>query len=182
MIREATPEDVPAIHNMIVELAVYEKEPNAVLATADDLRGILFGSNPALFAHVAEDDGGNVVGFALWFLNYSTWLGKHGIYLEDLYVKPDHRGSGYGKELLAHLAHICVTRGYGRLEWCVLDSPHMSPSWEFYESQGAMPLREWVPHRVTGEALQQLAHRPTGLAVHKNDGENGPNAALPAGC
>jgi ribosomal protein S18 acetylase RimI-like enzyme len=95
---------------------------------------------------------------------------------------PEHRGSGYGIALLSNLAQICVDRGYGRLEWWVLDSPHMSPSWEFYESQGAMPLREWVPHRVTGEALQQLAYRPTGLAVHKNDGENGPNAALPARC
>ena len=182
MIREATIKDVPAIHEMIIELAVYEKEPDAVLATAADLQRHLFGPDPALFAHVAEDEDGTVVGFALWFLNYSTWLGKHGIYLEDLYVKPDHRGGGHGKALLAHLAGICSERGYGRLDWWVLDSPHMSPSWEFYESQGAMPLREWVPHRVTGEALQQLAHRPTGLAVHKNDGENGPNAALPAGC
>ena len=157
MIREATPEDVPAIHNMIVELAVYEKEPNAVLATADDLRGILFGSNPALFAHVAEDDGGNVVGFALWFLNYSTWLGKHGIYLEDLYVKPDHRGSGYGKELLAHLAHICVTRGYGRLEWWVLD--WNDPARGFYESIGAQALTEWIPYRVTGDQLTALAQQ-----------------------
>lgn len=157
MIREATPEDVQAIHNMIVELAVYEKEPNAVLATADDLRGILFGSNPALFAHVAEDDGGNVVGFALWFLNYSTWLGKHGIYLEDLYVKPDHRGSGYGKELLAHLAHICVTRGYGRLEWCVLD--WNDPARGFYESIGAQALTEWIPYRVTGDQLTALAQQ-----------------------
>ena len=157
MIREATPEDVQAIHNMIVELAVYEKEPNAVLATADDLRGILFGSNPALFAHVAEDDGGNVVGFALWFLNYSTWLGKHGIYLEDLYVKPDHRGSGYGKELLAHLAHICVTRGYGRLEWWVLD--WNDPARGFYESIGARALTEWIPYRVTGDQLTALAQQ-----------------------
>lgn len=157
MIREATPEDVQAIHNMIVELAVYEKEPNAVLATADDLRGILFGSNPALFAHVAEDEGGNVVGFALWFLNYSTWLGKHGIYLEDLYVKPDHRGSGYGKELLAHLAHICVTRGYGRLEWWVLD--WNDPARGFYESIGAQALTEWIPYRVTGDQLTALAQQ-----------------------
>ena len=157
MIREATPEDVQAIHDMIVELAVYEKEPDAVLATADDLRGNLFGSNPALFAHVAEDEGSNVVGFALWFLNYSTWLGKHGIYLEDLYVKPDHRGSGYGKELLAHLAHICVTRGYGRLEWWVLD--WNDPARGFYESIGARALTEWIPYRVTGDQLTALAQQ-----------------------
>jgi GNAT superfamily N-acetyltransferase len=182
MIREATLSDISTIHDMIVELAVYEKEPDAVIATPADLERALFGDNPALFAHVADDPEHGVVGFTLWFLNYSTWLGKHGVYLEDLYVMPEHRGSGYGIALLSNLAQICVDRGYGRLEWWVLDSPHMSPSWEFYESQGAMPLREWVPHRVTGEALQQLAHRPTGLAVHKNDGENGPNAALPARC
>jgi GNAT superfamily N-acetyltransferase len=157
MIREATPDDVQAIHDMIVELAVYEKEPDAVLATADDLRGNLFGSDPALFAHVAEGEGGNVVGFALWFLNYSTWLGKHGIYLEDLYVKPDHRGSGYGKELLAHLAHICVTRGYGRLEWWVLD--WNAPARGFYESIGAQALTEWIPYRVTGDQLTALAQQ-----------------------
>ena len=90
-------------------------------------------------------------------MNYSTWLGKHGIYLEDLYVKPDHRGSGYGKELLAHLAHICVTRGYGRLEWWVLD--WNDPARGFYESIGAQALTEWIPYRVTGDQLTALAQQ-----------------------
>jgi GNAT superfamily N-acetyltransferase len=155
MIREATPEDVPAIHDMIVELAVYEKEPDAVVATAHDLQAHLFGDDPALFASIAEDDEGHVVGFALWFLNYSTWLGKHGIYLEDLYVKPDHRGSGHGKELLAHLAGICVERGYGRLEWWVLD--WNAPARGFYQSIRAQALTEWIPYRVTGDVLSELA-------------------------
>ena len=155
MIREATAADVPAIHDMIVELAVYEKEPDAVVGTAQDLERALFGSSPALFAHVAEDGSGNVVGFALWFLNYSTWLGSHGIYLEDLYVKPEHRGGGHGKDLLANLARICVERGYGRLEWWVLD--WNSPARGFYHSLGAQPLTEWIPYRVTGDALSELA-------------------------
>ena len=155
MIREAKPSDVAAIHDMIVELAVYEKEPDAVLATSDDLHHNLFGPDPALFAHVAEDEDGTVVGFALWFLNYSTWLGKHGIYLEDLYVKADHRGGGHGKALLAHLAGICIGRGYGRLEWWVLDWNTSARG--FYESIGAQGLTEWIPYRVTGEALTDLA-------------------------
>lgn len=160
MIREAAPADVEAIHDMIVELAVYEKEPDAVLATAEDLRATLFAAEPALFAHVAEDQEGNVVGFALWFLNYSTWLGKHGIYLEDLYVKPEYRGSGYGIDLLSNLARICVERGYGRLEWWVLD--WNSPARGFYESLGAQALTEWIPYRVTGEELTALASRDRG--------------------
>src|SRR6056297_2695964 len=155
MIREAKPSDVAAIHDMIVELAVYEKEPDAVLATSDDLHRHLFGPDPALFAHVAEDEYGTVVGFALWFLNYSTWLGKHGIYLEDLYVKADHRGGGHGKALLAHLAGICIERGYGRLEWWVLDWNTSARG--FYESIGAQGLTEWIPYRVTGEDLTGLA-------------------------
>ena len=159
MIREATIKDVPAIHEMIIELAVYEKEPDAVLATAADLQRHLFGPDPALFAHVAEDEDGTVVGFALWFLNYSTWLGKHGIYLEDLYVKPDHRGGGHGKALLAHLAGICSERGYGRLDWWVLD--WNTPARGFYESIGARGLTEWIPYRVTGDALTDLASDST---------------------
>lgn len=155
MIREATPADVNAIHDMIVELAVYEKEPDAVLATPADLERNLFGDSPALFGHIAEDADGNVVGFALWFLNYSTWLGTHGIYLEDLYVKPVARGAGHGVALLSTLASICVDRGYGRLEWWVLD--WNSPARGFYESIGAQALTEWIPYRVTGEQLEALA-------------------------
>lgn len=155
MIRKATPADVHAIHAMIVELAVYEKEPDAVLATPADLERNLFGESPALFGHVAEDNEGNVVGFALWFLNYSTWLGTHGIYLEDLYVKPDARGAGHGIALLSTLAGICVERGYGRLEWWVLD--WNTPARGFYEAKGAQALTEWIPHRVTGTGLEELA-------------------------
>ncbi|MEY2990088.1 MAG: hypothetical protein RLZZ163_1004 [Actinomycetota bacterium] len=155
MIREATHSDIAAIHDMIVELAVYEKEPDAVIATPDDLRSALFGDSPALFGHVVDDPEHGVVGFALWFLNYSTWLGKHGIYLEDLYVKPTHRGSGYGIALLANLARICLERGYGRLEWWVLD--WNAPARGFYESLGANALTEWIPYRVTGEQLVTLA-------------------------
>lgn len=155
MIREATLSDIGTIHDMIVELAVYEKEPDAVLATPGDLEAALFGPAPALFAHVAEDENGTVVGFALWFLNYSTWLGTHGIYLEDLYVKPEARGGGYGKALLANLARICVERGYGRLEWWVLD--WNTPARGFYESIGADALTEWIPYRVSGTALGVLA-------------------------
>ena len=157
MIRSARPEDVTAIHDMIVELAVYEREPDAVLATPADLHGHLFGTDPALFAHVVEDSEHGVVGFALWFLNYSTWLGKHGIYLEDLYVKPEHRGAGYGVALLSELARICVERGYGRLEWWVLD--WNAPARGFYESLDADALTEWIPYRVTGEALRALSAR-----------------------
>lgn len=159
VIREVTPADVESIHDMIVELAVYEKEPDAVLATPEDLQRNLFGGSPALFGHVAENDRGEVVGFALWFLNYSTWLGTHGIYLEDLYVKPEHRGGGYGKALLANLARICIERGYGRLEWWVLD--WNSPARGFYESIGAQALTEWIPYRVTGSALTDLASQHT---------------------
>lgn len=155
MIREATPADVNAIHEMIVELAVYEKEPDAVLAAPEDLHRALFGDSPALFGHVAEDAEGNVVGFALWFLNYSTWLGTHGIYLEDLYVKPDARGAGHGIALLSTLANICIERGYGRLEWWVLD--WNTPARGFYESIGAQALTEWIPYRVTGADLAKLA-------------------------
>lgn len=157
MIRKANPDDVAAMHEMIVELAVYEKEPEAVLATAEDLHRHLFGPDPALIAHVAQDESGQVVGFALWFLNYSTWLGKHGIYLEDLYVKPEHRGDGHGKALLANLARICIERGYGRLEWWVLDWNEAARG--FYASIGADALTEWIPYRVTGEALTELASR-----------------------
>lgn len=157
MIREATPDDVNAIHEMIVELAVYEKEPDAVLATPEDLESNLFGDSPALFGHVAQDAEGNVVGFALWFLNYSTWLGTHGIYLEDLYVKPDARGAGHGIALLSTLANICIERGYGRLEWWVLD--WNSPARGFYESIGAQALTEWIPYRVTGIDLAELASK-----------------------
>jgi GNAT superfamily N-acetyltransferase len=156
MIRPARPQDVSAIHQLIRELADYEKSLDRVAATEEDLRRALFAEQPALFAHVAEQDGA-VAGFALWFLNYSTWLGQHGMYLEDLYVTPEVRGSGLGRALLAELARICVQRGYGRLEWVVLD--WNEPARGFYRSLGAVAMNEWMVHRLTGPALHALAGR-----------------------
>ena len=155
-IREATPADVPEILAMIHELADYEKAPHEVVATPGLLREALFGPDPAVYALMAEDDDtGAVVGFALWFRNFSTWLGRHGVYLEDLYVRPSHRGRGYGKALLQDLARIAVERGYGRFEWWVLD--WNTPAIEFYRSIGAEPMDEWTVQRVSGEALHGLA-------------------------
>ena len=154
MIRPARAGDIPAIHQLIRDLAAYERGLDQVTATADDLRAALLAPQPSLFAHVAEADG-EVVGFALWFISYSTWAGRHGIYLEDLYVTPQRRGQGHGKALLAALARICAERGYGRLEWWVLD--WNSPARAFYESLGAVAMDEWTVHRLTGPALRALA-------------------------
>jgi len=159
-IREATPADVPAIHQLIIELAIYEKEPDAVDATEADLIAALFTGEkskhgqPAAFAHVATVDG-EVVGMAIWFLNYSTWQGGHGIYLEDLFVKPEHRGLGIGKALLKTLAKLCIERGYGRFQWWVLD--WNKPSIDFYEAHGAVAMDEWTVYRLTGDALKKMA-------------------------
>ena len=120
MIRPATPADVPAIYQMIRDLADYERALPEVTGTQQDLHQSLFGPGPVVFAHVAEHDG-QVAGFALWFLNYSTWQCRPGIYLEDLYVRPEFRGGGYGRLLLTELAALCAERGYGRLDWAVLD-------------------------------------------------------------
>ncbi|MFF7181838.1 GNAT family N-acetyltransferase [Streptomyces sp. NPDC008121] len=154
MIRTATPADVPVIHTMIRELAEYEKSLHEVRATPDSLHDALFGPHPAAFAHLAETPAGEPVGFALWFLNFSTWHGVHGIHLEDLYVRPSSRGGGFGKALLAELARICVERGYERLEWAVLN--WNTPSIDFYESVGARPQDDWTVYRLTGEALRGL--------------------------
>jgi GNAT superfamily N-acetyltransferase len=155
MIRPATTDDIPAIHAMVRELADYERALDAAEATEQQLRDALFGPHPAAFAHIAEDDtSGSVVGFALWFLNFSTWKGVHGVYLEDLYVRPQSRGGGHGKALLTELARICVERGYGRLEWSVLD--WNEPSIGFYKSLGAVPMDEWTVYRLTGEPLAVL--------------------------
>lgn len=155
-IREATPADIPEILAMIHELATYERAADEVVATRSLLRDALFGSEPAVFALMAVDDASReVVGFALWFRNFSTWLGRHGVYLEDLYVRPAHRGHGYGKALLQELARIAVERGYGRFEWWVLD--WNTPAIDFYRSIGAEPMDEWTVQRVSGEALRRLA-------------------------
>jgi GNAT superfamily N-acetyltransferase len=154
-VRRAREDDVPAILAMVRELAVYERAGHEVRATEEQFREALFGERPAVFAHVIDDDEGRLAAFALWFLNFSTWLGRHGIYLEDLYVRPEHRGRGYGRLLLAELAQECVTRGYGRLEWWVLD--WNEPALGFYRSLGAVPMDEWTVHRLTGQDLGNLS-------------------------
>jgi GNAT superfamily N-acetyltransferase len=159
VIRTATTADIPEIHAMIRELAEYERAPDEAVATEEMLREALFGPAPAVFAHMAVDDAtGETVGFALWFLTFSTWLGRHGIYLEDLYVRPDRRGGGHGKALLAELARIAVARGYQRVEWQVLD--WNEPAIGFYKSLGAFPQDEWTVYRLTGDALASLGASP----------------------
>ncbi|MCH0538611.1 GNAT family N-acetyltransferase [Streptomyces sp. MUM 203J] len=154
MIRTAVPADVPVLYSMVRELALYEKALEEVRATEEQLREALFGERPAVYAYVAEDEGGEVVGFALWFLNFSTWRGVHGICLEDLYVRPEARGGGYGKALLRELARTCAERGYERLEWSVLD--WNEPAIGFYRSLGAEPMSEWTVYRLTDGALERL--------------------------
>lgn len=149
-IRRARPDDVPAIVQLVKDLAAYEREPDAVKLTEAGLHTALFGPDPAVFAHVAEADGA-VQGFALWFRSFSTWEGVHGIYLEDLYVRPQARGRGYGKALLRTLARHAVAQGYARMEWSVLD--WNEPSIEFYRGLGARPQEGWSVYRLTGAAL-----------------------------
>jgi GNAT superfamily N-acetyltransferase len=144
-IRTAVPGDVPVILGLIRELARYEREPDSVVATESDLRDALFGETPVASCHLAELDG-TVVGFALWFRNFSTWLAKPGIYLEDLFVSPDARGHGLGKALLMTLVEIARERGYGRVEWSVLD--WNQPAIGFYRSLGAVPNDEWTTWRL----------------------------------
>lgn len=139
---------------MIRELADYERALDKAIATEEGLTATLFGEHPAVFGHLAEDDDGTVVGMALWFLNYSTWWGQHGIHLEDLYVRPSARGGGHGTALLTELARLCVERGYRRLEWQVLT--WNTPAIGFYESIGAAPQDEWRTYRLTGDALTAL--------------------------
>jgi GNAT superfamily N-acetyltransferase len=153
ILRRAERRDVPGILQRIVDLAEYEREPDAVEATAADLEEALFGHRPAVHAHVVEAEG-RVAGIAVWFLNFSTWTGRHGVHLEDLYVDPAHRGRGYGAALLRELARICVANGYRRLDWSVLEWNR--PSIEFYDSLGAVPMEEWIAYRLTGDALRAL--------------------------
>ncbi|AOW92239.1 GNAT family N-acetyltransferase [Rhodococcus sp. WMMA185] len=155
MIRRAVPEDVSAITDMIYELAAYQNARDECNVTTDQIRDALFGPLPSTFAHVAVDDGGRVVGIAVWFRNFSTWDGTHGIYLEDLFVNPADRGSGHGKALLATLARECVENGYTRLSWSVIK--WNTASIAFYESLGAYPQDEWITYRLTGDSLGLLA-------------------------
>lgn len=158
VVRQAAPTDIPAILDLIHQLAVYEKEPDAVHNTEAMLQEHLFGETPRVFCHVIDDmvdDQLQVVGIAIWFETYSTWEGVHGIWLEDLFVIPDMRGRGYGKQLLLHLAGIAVERGYSRYEWTVLD--WNTPSIDFYEALGAYPMRGWTTYRLDGELLHAAA-------------------------
>jgi GNAT superfamily N-acetyltransferase len=153
-IRFGRPDDVPTIFGLIQGLADYEKLSHEVVGTEDLLREHLFGERPFVEVLLAEA-GGRAVGFALFFHNYSTFLTRPGIYLEDLFVLPEERGHGYGKALLAALGRLAVERGCGRLEWSVLD--WNEPSIQFYRALGAVGLEEWTANRVTGQALQRLA-------------------------
>jgi GNAT superfamily N-acetyltransferase len=153
-IRSASPADVALILRFIRELARYERLEDRVVATEDSIRETLFGTRPYAEVIIAEDDD-QPVGFALFFHNYSTFLGQPGIYLEDLFVVPEGRGRGYGKALLAELARIAVARNCGRVEWAVLN--WNTPSIEFYKALGAKPQDEWMVYRLTGDALTKLA-------------------------
>jgi len=152
-IRVATVDDVDDILRLVRELAEYERDLAAVQNTPDKLREWLFGDDAVASCLVAEVDGA-VVGIALWFRTYSTWTGVPGIHLEDLFVEPEHRGSGLGKAFLVALSRIALARGYQRVEWVVLD--WNIPSIEFYEALGARPLKEWHTYRLTGDALTSL--------------------------
>lgn len=154
VLRAALPGDEAGILRCIHALAVYEREPDAVENTVETLAETLFGAQPRAFAHVVEREGA-IVGIAVWFLTYSTWTGRHGIWLEDLFVDESERGRGYGRALIASLADECVERGYPRLEWTVLD--WNAPSIAFYRALGAVPMDEWTTQRLTGDALSALA-------------------------
>jgi GNAT superfamily N-acetyltransferase len=149
-VREARESDLHRIQQLIIDLAKYERAAHEVRTTIELLRAALFGPQPAAYALVAESDN-QVVGFALYFRNFSTWEGVHGIYLEDLYVMPEHRGSGLGRALLMALASVAVERGYARLEWAVLD--WNQPAIDFYSSLGAVAMDEWTVYRLSGDAL-----------------------------
>lgn len=152
-IREATPDDLPAIGQLIRDLAEFEREPDAVKATPEQLHDALFGPDAVASALIALDDDGEPAGFALWYRSFSTWEGVPGIYLEDLYVSEGQRGSGLGRALLSALASIAVHRGWTRLEWAVLR--WNSEAIAFYDALGGRPLDDWLTYRLTGPALDQ---------------------------
>ena len=180
-VREATPEDVAQMHQMINELAEYEKAPEEVIATELDLMKALFGRDfsspefdqhdsistsgsantphgqPAVYAFVIDDpnDSDQLAGMAIWFLNYSTWDGTHGVYLEDLYVRPQFRGQGMGKALMKRLAQVCIDNDYSRFQWWVLN--WNQPAIEVYRAMGAKAMDEWTVYRVSGQELKDLA-------------------------
>ncbi|WP_192983969.1 GNAT family N-acetyltransferase [Pseudomonas sp. EggHat1] len=153
-IRPATPDDAELILRFITDLAIYEKAEHEVKTDAAGIRDSLFAEGSPAHGLICENDG-QPIGYAVYFFNYSTWLGKHGLYLEDLYVSPEARGLGAGKALLRHLAQLAVERGCGRFEWSVLD--WNTPAIDFYESFGARPQSEWTTYRLTGQALLDFA-------------------------
>ncbi|MGV7187765.1 GNAT family N-acetyltransferase [Xanthomonas axonopodis] len=153
-IRSATPADVPLLHQLITALAVYEREPDAVKASLEDVRASLFDDGATAHALICEQDG-QALGFAVYFFNYSTWLGRNGLYLEDLFVRPEARGKGAGLALLRHLAQLAVQRGCGRFEWSVLD--WNQPAIDFYKAVGARPMDGWTVYRLDGERLAAFA-------------------------
>jgi GNAT superfamily N-acetyltransferase len=153
-IRQARPADAQTIYAMIYELAVYEKAPEEVVTTPEEIRETLFGAESKTEALICEVDG-TAIGYAVFFTSYSTWLGRNGIYLEDLYISPDARGNGAGKALIKHIAQLAVQRRCGRLEWSVLD--WNQPAIDFYLSIGAVAQSEWVRYRLDGDALLKFA-------------------------
>ena len=153
-IKPATAADVPTILRLIRELAEYERAPNEAVATEAQLHEVFFGPQPAAQVLIARE-GDEPVGFAVYFFNFSTWLGRPGLYLEDLFVRPEARGRGHGKALLVRLAEIAKTRGCGRMEWAVLD--WNEPAIEFYKKLGAKPMDEWTVYRLTREGIGNLA-------------------------
>ncbi len=154
-LRIAGPDDAAIIRRLIVDLATYEREPDAVQVTVDELRAQLAAARPPFECLLAEHDDGVAIGFALYFHNYSTWRGRQGLYLEDLFVEPGHRGHGVGKQLLVRLAQIAIERGCARMEWSVLD--WNTPAIEFYERLGARAMSEWTIFRLADAALRGLA-------------------------
>ncbi|GAA0402613.1 GNAT family N-acetyltransferase [Cocleimonas flava] len=154
-IRDASIEDSALILRFVTELAIYEKAEHEVIATQDDIEESLFGPETKTKAVICQLNG-EAVGFAVYFFNYSTWLGKHGLYLEDLYVSPEARGSGAGKALLKHLAKIAVSKNCERVEWSVLD--WNEPAIQFYQSIGAQPKDEWIGYRLSGKTLEEFAN------------------------
>ena len=154
-LRPATPADVPVIHRLIFELADYERSPESARADPDLLAEHLFGERRYIEAMIAELEDGRAAGFAVWFHNYSTWEGRPGLYLEDLFVRPEYRGAGIGKALLVRLAEIAVERGCSRMEWAVLD--WNEPALGFYRRLGAQAMDEWLTMRLSGEQLKALA-------------------------
>ena len=156
MIRTGTEEDAPVIFSLITELAEYEHLAHEVAASVDDIRKTLFGERPFAETLIGENDG-LPISFALFFYNFSTFLGKPGIYLEDLYVQPEHRGKGFGSKMLAHIAALAKERNCGRFEWSVLN--WNTPAIRTYEKLGATPMKEWILYRLSGGALDRLADK-----------------------